>query len=487
MIWQDLHFISLEITLFLSGLVFLMVGAYRKADSFKLICTISIVILFVSLFAFPFFLERPRSAFFNMLDSSYFIDLLKVILILSAIAFLLLLRPLKVTENYLNYEFVILFLFSLVGMLFLISSNNLLMLYLSFELMSLPLYIMASYNRDNPFSTEAGIKYFSLGALSSCIYLLGASLVYGFTASGDFSVINDFYLTIAGGDTAESIVIPVGFLVGLILITVAICFKISAVPFHMWTPDVYQGSPTIVTIFFASLPKVAALGLFAKILYHGFVDLAEQWIQIILIVSVASMFVGSLAAIMQTNIKRMLAYSSIGNVGFILVGLVSGEEQGLKGFMIYLMIYLTMTMGIFAAILMLRPAGKAVEEIKQLAGLSKSHPYLAFAISVLLFSLAGIPPFAGFFAKFYILMAAIDQGAYYYAVSVVTASVIAAFYYIRIVKIIYMDEADQSIELSSPFSIKATLATSVTFNLLYVIMPAPIIIIAEKAATSIFR
>jgi NADH-quinone oxidoreductase subunit N len=234
------------------------------------------------------------------------------------------------------------------------------------------------------------------------------------------------------------------------------------------------------------LPKVAALGLFAKILYHGFVDLSEQWIQIILIISIASMFVGSLAAIMQTNIKRMLAYSSIGHVGFILVGLVSGEEQGLKGFMIYLMIYLTMTVGIFAAILMLRSAGKPVEEIKQLAGLSKTHPYLAFAISILMFSLAGVPPFAGFFAKFYILMAAIDQGAYYYAVLVVTASVIAAFYYLRIVKIMYMDESSQSIELSSPFSIKAILATSATFNLLYVIMPAPIIIIAERAAISIF-
>lgn len=486
-IWYDISVIIPEVNLIMGALLFLLFGAYSKHKCMSIICLGSIALMVLSIYYVSSNIVRDTTLFNGMIKINEFTSVVKILILIAAISITWILMSLEKNETYLGFEMPILIMLSVVGMMFLVSANNLLSLYLSLELMSLSLYIMAAYHRGNEFSSEAGLKYFVLGALASGIYLYGASLVYGFTGSGDFNQINAYYLNLAGGENAEAISIPIGFLIGLIFITIAICFKVAAAPFHMWAPDVYQGAPTIITAFFASAPKVAALSLFARILYDAFVDLSDQWIQVVLFISVASMYVGSLGALRQKNIKRLLAYSSIGHVGFALIGLASGEEEGLRGLLIYLMIYLSMTLGIFACVMMLRKDGENKEEIQDFAGLAKTHPYMAFAIGVLLFSLAGIPPLAGFFAKFFVLNAAIKQGMYVYAIVAVIASVIAAFYYLRIVKVMYFDEPNYVTDEFFPFPLKAVTAVAVTFNLFYVILPAPVIIIAEEAVKSFFR
>jgi NADH-quinone oxidoreductase subunit N len=486
-IWYDISVITPEVNIIIGALLLLLFGSYSNKKCLNLICLASIAIMLFSIYYISSSIIRETTLLNGMLKINEFTSTVKILILLAAIGIVWIMIALEKKEVYLSFEMPVLIMLSVSGMMFLVSSNNLLSLYLSLELMSLPLYIMAAYDRDNELSTEAGLKYFILGALASGIYLYGASLVYGFTGAGDFVDINAYYLNLAGGEEAESITMPIGFLVGLIFISIAICFKIAAAPFHIWAPDVYQGSPTIVTAFFASAPKIAALALFARILYDAFADLSEQWVQVVLFVSVASMYIGSLGALRQTNIKRLLAYSSIGHVGFALIGLASGAGEGLKGLLVYLIIYLSMTLGVFACILMLTKNGKNKEEIQDFSGLAKAHPYLAFAIAVLLFSLAGIPPLAGFFAKFFVLNAAIKQGMYIYAVIAVIASVIAAFYYLRIVKVMYFDEAEDTTDGFFPFPLKAVAAIAISFNLFYVLLPAPVLIIAEEAVKSFLK
>jgi NADH-quinone oxidoreductase subunit N len=378
-------------------------------------------------------------------------------------------------EKQQKFEYGALFLLATLGMLMLISASDLIALYLGLELMSLPLYVIAASNRENLKSTEAGLKYFVLGALSSGMLLYGASLIYGFTGAVNFAGIAKATQNGAG----------VGLIFGLVFLFVGFCFKISAVPFHMWTPDVYEGAPTPVTAFFAAAPKVAGIAIFARATVVAFPGITHEWQQIVVFVSIASMALGSFAAIGQRNIKRLMAYSSIGHMGYALVGLAAGTAEGVQGVLIYMSIYVAMTLGTFAVILSMRRDGRLVETISDLAGLSRTHPTMAFFLAVLLFSLAGIPPLAGFFAKFYVFLAAIKAGLFTLAVIGVLTSVVGAYYYLAIVKIMYFDEPVRSFE-RMPMLLRLVLGVSGLANILFFAYPAPLLGAATVAAKSLF-
>jgi NADH-quinone oxidoreductase subunit N len=378
-------------------------------------------------------------------------------------------------EKQQKFEYGVLFLLSTLGMLMLISASDLIALYLGLELMSLPLYVVAASNRDNVRSTEAGLKYFVLGALSSGMLLYGASLVYGFTGTVDFAGIAK-----ASGQGAN-----IGLIFGLVFMFVGFCFKISAVPFHMWTPDVYEGAPTPVTAFFAAAPKVAGIAIFVRATMVAFPGITHEWQQIVVFVSIASMALGAFAAIGQRNIKRLMAYSSIGHMGFALVGLAAGTAEGVQGVLVYMAIYVAMTLGTFACILAMRRGGVFVENISDLAGLARTQPGMAFFLAMLLFSLAGIPPLAGFFAKFYVFLAAIKAGLYTLAVIGVLSSVVGAFYYLSIVKIMYFDEPVETFQ-SMPGLLRLVLGVTGLINLLFFAYPAPLLGAATVAAKSLF-
>jgi NADH-quinone oxidoreductase subunit N len=377
-------------------------------------------------------------------------------------------------QNQSRYEYAVLILLSTLGMLLLVSAGDLIALYLGLELMSLCLYVLAAIYRDSVRSTEAGLKYFVLGALSSGMLLYGCSLIYGFTGTVGFAGIAQ--AATHGG---------IGLIFGLVFLFAGLCFKVSAVPFHMWTPDVYEGSPTPVTAFFAASPKVAAIAIFIRAAVDAFPGIAGEWQQILVFVSIASMVLGAFAAIGQRNIKRLMAYSSIGHMGFALIGLASATAQGVQGVMIYMTIYVTMTLGTFAVILAMRRDGGPVENINDLAGLARTNPAMAFFLAMLLFSLAGIPPLAGFFAKFYVFLAAIQAGLYALAVIGVLASVVGAYYYLYIIKIMYFDEPAQEF-LPMPGELKAVLGVTGLLNILFFVFPAPLLAAAAAAAKSLF-
>jgi NADH-quinone oxidoreductase subunit N len=360
-------------------------------------------------------------------------------------------------------------------MLMMISANDMISLYLGLELQSLALYVVAAIHRDSARSTEAGLKYFVLGALASGILLYGISLVYGFTGQTGFEAI---VTALAEGRST-------GLVIGLVFVLAGLAFKISAVPFHMWTPDVYEGAPTPVTAFFAAAPKLAAMALIIRVVIGAFEPVTADWQQVIAFVAIASMLLGAFAAIGQTNIKRLMAYSSIGHMGFALVGLAAGSEAGVQGVMVYLVIYLAMTLGAFACILAMRRHDQMVEDIDALAGLSRTQPLVAFCLAAILFSLAGIPPLAGFFAKYYVFLAAIEKGLYVLAVIGVIASVVGAFYYLRIVKIMYFDEPDSEFD-PMPIELRAVLGVSGVFVIGFLVFAAPIIAAAGAAAASLF-
>jgi NADH-quinone oxidoreductase subunit N len=391
----------------------------------------------------------------------------------SAIAILMSLDYL-VNEKQQKFEYSILILLSSVGMGMMISATDLIALYLGLELMSLSLYVVAASNRDSVRSTEAGLKYFVLGALSSGMLLYGCSLIYGFTGTVVFA-----------GIAEASKHAGIGLIFGLVFLFAGLCFKVSAVPFHMWTPDVYEGAPTPITAFFAAAPKIAAMALFLRVAVGAFHEIVPQWQQIVVFVSIASMVLGAFAAIGQRNIKRLMAYSSIGHMGFALVGLAPGTATGVQGVLIYLAIYLAMTVGTFAVILSMRRDGQMVEQIQDLAGLARTNPPLALFLALLLFSLAGIPPLAGFFAKFYVFLAAVEAGLYTLAVIGVLASVVGAYYYLLIVKIMYFDEPVKGF-LPMPIELKAVLGIAGLFNLLFFVYPAPLLEAANAAAKSLF-
>jgi NADH-quinone oxidoreductase subunit N len=472
---QDLIPVLPEIALALGAMFLLMAGVVLGERSAALINSTAIPLLIV-VAVLVVWVPGGRHVLFN---GSFVVDeyarFLKLLALTGSTGALLLSLDYLQAERQEKFEYGILFLLATLGMLMLISAADLIALYLGLELMSLSLYVVAAYERNNARSTEAGLKYFVLGALSSGMLLYGASLIYGFTGTVNF----------AGIAKATSQDAGIGLIFGLVFLFVGFCFKISAVPFHMWTPDVYEGAPTPVTAFFAAAPKVAGIAIFVRATMVAFPGITHEWQQIIVFVSIASMALGAFAAIGQRNIKRLMAYSSIGHMGFALVGLASSTAQGVQGVLIYMTIYVTMTLGTFAVILAMRRDGKLVENIGDLAGLSRTHPTMAFFLAMLLFSLAGIPPLAGFFAKFYVFLAAINAGLYALAVIGVLTSVIGAYYYLAIVKIMYMDEPVKGFQ-SMPGALGFVLTVSALINILFFAYPAPLVGAASAAAKSLF-
>jgi len=373
------------------------------------------------------------------------------------------------TINIFKIEYPILLLSSILGMIVMISSNDLILFYMGLELQSLALYVLASFNRDNLLSTESGVKYFILSALSSGLLLYGCSLIYGFTGTTNFNLI-------ANNLNSDNYVLTFG----IVFILVGLAFKISAVPFHMWAPDVYQGSPTSITSFFAILPKIAALTVFIRFLYVPFINIIDQWQMIIIFLSISSMLFGAIAAIGQKNLKRLIAYSSIGHMGYALAGLTTGTQAGINSSILYITIYIFMNLAFFSCLFMLKKNDKYYENIEDLSGLSKNHPLFSFCLLIILFSLAGIPPLAGFFAKFYIFMAVIENSMYFLAIIGLLSTVIAAFYYLRIIKIIYFDPEKIQFDKNHNFGLKFSLTISTIFILFYFIYPGWLIEIISK-------
>ncbi len=374
-------------------------------------------------------------------------------------------------------EYPVLILLATVGMMMMISANDLISLYVGLELQSLALYVVASFERDSLRSTEAGLKYFVLGALASGLLLFGASMVYGFAGTTNFDTLAK---SLVGGP------ISVGLIIGVVLIAVGLAFKVSAVPFHMWTPDVYEGAPTPVTAFFSVAPKIAAMALFVRVMVGPFGGLLHEWRQVIWVLSVASMLLGAFAAINQTNIKRLMAYSSIGHVGYALIGLAAGTAIGVRGILVYLSIYLVMNVGTFAVILCMRRQGKQVEGISDLAGLSRTQPGLALALGIFMFSLAGIPPLAGFFGKIYVFIAAIDAKLYGLAVIGVLTSVVGAFYYLRIVKLMYFDEPAPAFDRPIGREMQAVVVLTALVTLFFFAWPGLLVGGANAVASALF-
>ena len=456
----DLNLIFPEIFLSLAIMFLLMIGVFKK-NSEKLVYNLSTITLIVLLALVFNLFSNNETLIFN---ESYKIDILssfmKSLIIISAIFVMISSSTYLKSLNILKIEYPILILSSILGMMVMISSNDLIVFYLGLELQSLALYVLASFNRDNILSSESGLKYFVLSALSSGLLLYGCSLVYGFSGSTNFIYIAN-----------SSSNIEYGVIFGLVFIIVGLAFKISAVPFHMWAPDVYQGSPTAVTLFFAALPKVAALTVFIRFLYTPFVNLIDQWQTIIVFISIASMLFGAIAAIGQLNLKRLIAYSSIGHMGYALAGLAAGTNQGIQSSVTYISIYLVMTLAFFSCLFMLRKKNIFYEKIEDLSGLSTNHPILSISLLIVLFSLAGIPPLAGFFAKFYIFMAVIEQSMYFLAIVGLLSTVVAAFYYLRLIKIIYFDKPREKFETDHNFGLKVTLAISTGILALYFVYP----------------
>ena len=464
-----------EILLAAGALALVLIGAFRGEKSFGLINTLAFLLLALVGVLIATQDAATVSAFNGAFISDSFGRFMKIaVLIGSAVTLMISGDYLKATGSQ-QFEFPILVALSTLGMLLMISAGDLIALYLGLELSSLALYVVASFNRDSVKSTEAGLKYFVLGALSSGMLLYGASLVYGMTGSVSFSGI----ASVLKDGTS------LGVIFGLVFILAGLAFKISAVPFHMWTPDVYEGAPTPVTAFFAAAPKIAAMALLVRVVEQAFPHITGQWQQIIVFIAIASMGLGAFAAIGQQNIKRLLAYSSIGHVGFALVGLSAGTAGGVEGVAIYMAIYLVTTLGTFGCVLAMRREGGYVEDIDDLAGLSKTHPMMAFILAMLMFSLAGIPPLAGFFAKWYVFVAAVEAKLYALAVIGVVTSVVGAYYYLRIVKIMYFDEAKAPF-LPMSDAIRLVVGVSGVFVLAFWLYPAPLVTRAVAAAQSLF-
>ncbi len=460
-----------EIVLAVGAMALLMVGAYRERST--QVVNLGAIMLLIAAAVIVAVIPNGR-----IFGGSFIVDdfarFMKILAYAGSAFAIVMSLDYQVRERQQTFEYSILILLSSVGMGMLISAGDLIALYLGLELMSLALYVVAASNRDSVQSTEAGLKYFVLGALSSGMLLYGCSLIYGFTGNVSFAGIAK--ASSAGG---------IGLIFGLVFLFAGFCFKVSAVPFHMWTPDVYEGAPTPVTAFFAAAPKIAAMAIFARATITAFPGITHQWQQIVVFVAIASMALGAFAAIGQHNIKRLMAYSSIGHMGFALIGLAAGTAEGIQGVLVYMAIYLAMTLGTFAVILSMRRTEGMVEEISDLSGLARTNPPLAFFLAMLLFSLAGIPPLAGFFAKYYVFLGAIKAGLYGLAVIGVLASVVGAYYYLLIVKIMYFDEPSKGFN-PVPGSLKAVLGIAGLFNLLYFVYPAPLITAAGIAAKSLF-
>ena len=467
---ENLELVLPEIFISLTVMFLLILGVFKK-NSFKLIQNISLIVLLVTaVITFNETLGIDETILFNgSVVIDYLSSLMKIVTLLSAFLVLVIssnyLRSLKIFK----IEYSILILSSVLGMMIMISSNDLIVFYMGLELQSLALYVLATFNRDEIKSSEAGLKYFVLSALSSGLLLYGCSLIYGFTGSTNFNVIasqlnsNEYALTF-----------------GIVFILVGLAFKISAVPFHMWAPDVYEGSPTSVTLFFTMVPKIAALTVFIRFLYVPFLNLIDQWQMILIFLSIASMVFGAVAAIGQTNLKRLVAYSSISHVGYALAGLATGSNEGIQSSVIYITIYVIMNLGLFSCLLMMKRNNVYFEQIDDLSGLSKNHPLLSLSLLIILFSLAGIPPLAGFFAKFYIFKSVLEQSMFFLAIVGLLSTVVAAFYYLRLIKIMYFDKEKEKYDTDHGLWLKFSLGASTLLILIYFIFPSQLIDIVSR-------
>jgi len=457
---QTIVYILPELFLSIAIMFLLMLGVFIK-KSFKLVHLLTILSL---IFTIALVLNQSNEII-KIFNESYIIDKLsifmKVLTLLFCVFVLLTSKDYIKTNSIDKIEYPIIILASTLGMILMISSYDLIIFYLGLELQSLCLYILASFRRDDERSTEAGLKYFVLSALASGLLLYGCSLIYGFTGSTNFEIIST---NLSEANT--------GAVFGIVFIIVGLAFKVSAVPFHMWTPDVYEGSPTSVTSFFALVPKIAAISVFIRFMYVPFINVISQWQTIIIFLSISSMILGAVAAIGQSNIKRLMAYSSIGHMGYALAGLAPGTNTGIQSTIIYLTIYLVMNLGAFGCIFMMKRENIFYENIKDLSGLSKNHPMLALSFLVILFSLAGIPPLAGFFAKFYIFMAVIEAKMYALAIIGLVTTVVSAFYYLRIIKVIYFDKPSKPFDENYDWGLKGSLILSSILILIYFIYPS---------------
>ena len=463
-----------EIFLAVAAMVLLMVVVFRGNSSTRALSWASVGCVVAALI----FVVRVGALGVETFAGMFVVDELALyakvlILIGSAVAIIMSLDFIR-REEMERFEFPILLLLATLGMMMMVSANDLIALYLGLELQSLSLYVVAAFRRDSLRSTEAGLKYFVLGALSSGMLLYGCSLIYGFTGMTSFSGIA------AAVEAQEGV--SIGVIAGIVFLVAGLAFKVSAVPFHMWTPDVYEGAPTPITAFFAAAPKIAGLVLFVRAMVVPFDHITSEWQQIVVFLSVLSMVLGAFAAIAQDNIKRLMAYSSIGHVGYALVGLAAGTEEGVRGVLIYLTIYLAMNVGAFAVILSMRRRSGMVEEIPELAGLARNHPLMALAMAIFMFSLAGVPPLAGFFGKFYVFLAAINAELYALAVIGVLASVVSAYYYLRIVRLMYFDEPAEPYDAMPGMEMRVIMGVCAVFVTFFLIYPAPIVEQAQIAA-----
>ena len=466
---NNLDFILPEIFISLAIMFLLILGVFKKNSS-NIIHYLSIVCLLITGILI---INNPSGTQVTLFSGSFIIDnlssFMKILTILGGASILLMSKKfLKISKIFL-IEYPILILSSILGMLVMISSNDLMVFYIGLELQSLALYVLASFNRNQLKSSESGLKYFVLSALSSGLLLYGCSLIYGFSGSTNFDIISN---------TVNSN--HYGLTFGIVFILVGLSFKISAVPFHMWAPDVYEGSPTPVTLFFSVVPKIAALTVFIRFLYVPFINMMDQWQPIIIFLSIASMIFGAIAAIGQKNLKRLIAYSSIGHIGYALAGLSVGTNEGLQSSIVYISIYIVMNLGFFSCLLMMKKNDLYFETIEDLSGLSKNHPILSLCFLIVLFSLAGIPPLAGFFAKFYIFKSVIEQSMYFLAIVGLLSTVIAAFYYLRIIKVIYFDEQREKYDTDHSNWLKVSLTLSTLLILLYFIFPSKLLEIVSS-------
>ncbi len=465
-----------ELWLALSAMALLMFGVFRGDGSTRMVSWLAVLALLVAMTLVSVQPAGSVVTFGGLFVADGFGRFAKVLILLGSAFAIVLSLGYNRYERMERFEYPVLILLASTGMMMMVSANDLIALYLGLELQSLSLYVLAAFKRDSGRATEAGLKYFVLGALSSGMLLYGASMIYGFAGSTNFAQI----ATALNGQAS------IGLVVGIVFLSAGLAFKVSAVPFHMWTPDVYEGAPTPVTAFFAVAPKVAAMALFVRAILTPFGDIAHEWQQIVIVVSALSMLLGAFAAIAQTNIKRLMAYSSIGHVGYALIGLAAGTEEGVRGILIYLAIYLAMNVGTFACILCMRQKDQMVEGVSDLAGLAKTHPGMALLLAAFMFSLAGVPPLAGFFGKFYIFMSAINAGLYVLAVIGVLSSVVGAYYYLRIVKIMYFDEASEPLAKPVRGELGAVMTVTGLFTMLFFIWPAPLLNMAGAAAKALF-
>lgn len=470
----DLYPVLPELILAGGAIVLLMIGAYEGDRATGPVLRYAVALLVLAIIAIAGMPDERMVIFNGSFVVDGFAKFLKILAVLGSIGTLWMSGDFLAAPDRRKFEYPVLILLATAGMLLLISAGDLIALYLGFELMSLGLYVVAAFDRDNARSTEAGLKYFVLGALSSGMLLYGASLIYGFTGTVKFA-----------GIAQEAANGGIGLTIGLVLLFAGLCFKVSAVPFHMWTPDVYQGAPTPITAFFASAPKVAAIAVFMRVSFTAFPAITAQWQQIIVFVAIASMALGSFAAIGQLNIKRLMAYSSIGHMGFALIGLAAGTREGVQGVLVYMAIYVAMTLGTFACIVSMRRDQKPFESITDLSGLARTNPAQAFVLAMLLFSMAGVPPLAGFFAKFYVFLAAVKAGMFTLAVLGVLASVVGCYYYLLIVKIMYFDDPAPAFDPMGG-ALRTIVAVTGLFVILFFVYPGPLVDAAGVAAKSLF-